>query len=134
MGVKAARRGIGVGIVTGNREAALTFYESTLGFARIGERQLPAGGMMYRLSCEDSLIGIIAPDPPPGFSAPAGGFAAATGFRVLSVAVGNLDEMVALCRSRGYKVAVEPREALPGITTAIVEDPDGNWVEFIQGS
>ena len=38
------------------------------------------------------------------------------------------------CRAGGYKVPVEPREIRPGVTIAMVEDPDGNWVEFLQTS
>jgi hypothetical protein len=26
---------------------------------------------------------------------------------------------------------VAPREIRPGVTMAMVEDPDGNWVEFV---
>jgi predicted enzyme related to lactoylglutathione lyase len=38
------------------------------------------------------------------------------------------------CAAGGYKVAVGVREFRPGTTIAIVEDPDGNWVEFLQAS
>ena len=34
-------------------------------------------------------------------------------------------------KAAGYKVAVPVTELRPGITIAIVEDPDGNWVEFL---
>ena len=36
------------------------------------------------------------------------------------------------CEDAGYKVAVKVREARPGVTIGMVEDPDGNWVEFVQ--
>ena len=39
----------------------------------------------------------------------------------------------AACESGGYKVAVPVTELRPGITISIVEDPDGNWVEFVTG-
>jgi hypothetical protein len=29
---------------------------------------------------------------------------------------------------------VQPREIRPGTSIAIVEDPDGNWVEFLKNS
>lgn len=32
----------------------------------------------------------------------------------------------------GYKVVISTREARPGVTIGMVEDPDGNWVEFVQ--
>jgi catechol 2,3-dioxygenase-like lactoylglutathione lyase family enzyme len=39
---------------------------------------------------------------------------------------------VAACEAAGRKVVVPITELRPGITIAIVEDPDGNWVEFLQ--
>jgi len=39
---------------------------------------------------------------------------------------------VAACQAGGYTVAVAPREIRPGVRIAMVEDPDGNWVEFLQ--
>jgi catechol 2,3-dioxygenase-like lactoylglutathione lyase family enzyme len=46
--------------------------------------------------------------------------------------VTNLDALVESCRAGGHRVRVEPTEVRPGVTIAIVEDPDGNWVEFLQ--
>jgi catechol 2,3-dioxygenase-like lactoylglutathione lyase family enzyme len=38
---------------------------------------------------------------------------------------------VADCEAAGYKIAVPTTELRPGITIAIIEDPDGNWVELL---
>jgi glyoxylase I family protein len=32
----------------------------------------------------------------------------------------------------GIKVVVPPRVIRPGVTIAIVADPDGNWLELLQ--
>ena len=32
----------------------------------------------------------------------------------------------------GRTVVVKPREIRPGVRISIVEDPDGNWVEFLE--
>jgi len=45
--------------------------------------------------------------------------------------VNNIDDMVAGCDAAGYKVAVPVTEVRPGVTIAMIEDPDGNWVEFL---
>ena len=36
------------------------------------------------------------------------------------------------CAGAGRKVVVEPREIRPGVRISMVEDPDGNWVEFLE--
>ena len=39
---------------------------------------------------------------------------------------------VAACDAAGATIVVPEREVRPGVTIAIVEDPDGNWVEFVK--
>jgi catechol 2,3-dioxygenase-like lactoylglutathione lyase family enzyme len=34
--------------------------------------------------------------------------------------------------SAGQQVVVPVRDLRPGVTISIVEDPDGNWVEFLK--
>ena len=46
----------------------------------------------------------------------------------------NLDELVAAAGDAGYKVVVGRTEIRPGISIAIIEDPDGNWVELLTTS
>ena len=36
------------------------------------------------------------------------------------------------CADAGYAVKVKVTTIRPGITISMVEDPDGNWVEFLQ--
>lgn len=43
----------------------------------------------------------------------------------------NREEIVRECEKAGRKVAIAPREVRPGVRIAMVEDPDGNWVEFL---
>ena len=35
------------------------------------------------------------------------------------------------CADKGHKVVMKERELRPGVKIAMVEDPDGNWVEFL---
>ncbi|MBI5087433.1 MAG: hypothetical protein HZB15_00790 [Actinobacteria bacterium] len=44
----------------------------------------------------------------------------------------NIDEMTEACRAAGYRVAIPVTLLRPGITISMIEDPDGNWVEFLQ--
>jgi len=131
-GVKLTKSAIDLGIVVTNGPAALAFYRDTLGFRHEGDMPFPGGGTMHRLWCGDSLIKVVVPATPPAAHAAPGGIPAATGYRYWTISVSNIDELAAACKAGGYKLAVEPRELRPGIKIAIVEDPDGNWVEFLQ--
>ncbi len=132
MGVQLTKSAIDLGIVTADGEAALAFYRDTLGFRQEPDTPFPAGGTMHRLWCGDSLIKVVVPDKPPEARAAGGGIPAATGYRYWTISVSNLSELVQSCRDGGYRVRVDATEVRPGVTIAIVEDPDGNWVEFLQ--
>ena len=133
MGVKLTKDSIDLGIVVSDGEAALKFYRDTLGFEHVGDMPMGGGSTMHRLMCGTSLIKVISGSNPPAKAAP-GGIQGATGYRYWTISVSNINEVVAACEAGGYKVAVGVREFRPGVTIAIVEDPDGNWVEFLQAS
>ncbi len=131
MAVVLTRSGLDLGIVTADAARALAFYRDTLGLAPDGEVSFPGVGTVHRLRCGESRIKILAADPAPPARAPGGGFHAATGFRYCTLAVANLDEIVAACRASGATIPVEPRPLRPGTRAAMVEDPDGNTLELI---
>ena len=70
----------------------------------------------------------------PPAKAPTGGIAGATGYRYWTISVNNLEEITAQCEEAGRKVRVPVTEIRPGIRISIVEDPDGNWVEFLESN
>ena len=135
MALKLTKDSIDLGIVTAHPAEMVGFYRDVLGFADLGESQLPggsrSGGTMYRLVCGTSAIKIVAPNVAPEVSAPPGGIRGATGYRYWTISVSNLEEAVAECASAGAPVITPPTEIRPGVTIAIVEDPDGNWVELL---
>jgi catechol 2,3-dioxygenase-like lactoylglutathione lyase family enzyme len=133
MGVKLTKDSIDLGIVVSDGEKALAFYRDTLGFEHVGDMPMGGGSTMHRLMCGTSLIKVISGSNPPAKAAP-GGIQGGFGYRYWTVSVSNINEVVAACEAGGYKVAVGVREFRPGVTIAIVEDPDGNWVEFLQAS
>lgn len=134
MGAKLSKSAIDLGIVSNDGQAALKFYRDTLGFRHEADTPFPMGGTMHRLWCGDSLIKIVVPDEAPQQRPAGGGIAGATGYRYWTISVSNLADLVEACRAGGYRIRVEPREIRSGVTIAIVEDPDGNWVEFLQSS
>ena len=132
MGVQLTKDSIDLGIVVADSEKALAFYRDTLGFEHLADTPMPGGGTMHRLMCGTSLIKVVNPGKTLPASAPPGGIQGATGYRYWTISVSNLEEIAAACEKAGYKVAVQPREIRPGVSIAIVEDPEGNWVEFLK--
>ena len=45
--------------------------------------------------------------------------------------VNNLSEIMAYCEAAGVNIVEPITEVRPGVTLGMVEDPDGNWVEFV---
>ena len=134
MPVELTKDSIDLGIVVTNAEACLAFYRDTLGLTYAGDTPLPGGGLMHRLMCGTSMIKLVVPPTPPPAVAPPGGIQAATGYRYWTMSVSNIEGIVAECGAAGHTIAVPVTTIRPGVEIAIVEDPDGNWVEFVQMS
>lgn len=132
--VDLAKAGIDLGIVTSNAEAMVTFYRDTLGFREEPSTPFPNGGTMHRLWCGESLIKIVAPDPAPKETVAPAPIQRATGYRYFTISVSNISAMVETCDTAGYTVTMPVTEIRAGISIAMVEDPDGNWVEFLHNS
>jgi catechol 2,3-dioxygenase-like lactoylglutathione lyase family enzyme len=133
MAVELTKNSIDLGIVTQNAEAALKFYRDTLGFVHQGNWDMPGGHKMYRLLCGESIIKIVQLKDAPPAQAPPGGIEGATGYRYWTMSISNLSSVVEACRDGGYTVVVPEFEVAPGAKIAIVEDPDGNWIELLSG-
>ncbi|MEM7001448.1 MAG: VOC family protein [Pseudomonadota bacterium] len=130
--IQLTSNAIDLGIVTSNPDAMVAFYRDVLGFREEPSTPFPMGGTMYRLWCGESLIKIVAPDPAPQNASPPGPIAQATGYRYWTMRVDNPEEIVAKLEQAGVNIVVPLREARPGVTICMVEDPDGNWVEFVR--
>jgi catechol 2,3-dioxygenase-like lactoylglutathione lyase family enzyme len=133
MSVNLSKDSIDLGIVTNDPVASIAFYRDVLGFEDLGEFPMP-GGTMQRLQCGTSTIKIVSLKRPPSASAAPGGIGGATGYRYWTISVSNLAEIVAACEAAGVTIAIPITELRPGVTIAMVEDPDGNWVEFLGAS
>jgi len=133
MAVELTKNAIDLAIVTQNPDAALKFYRDTLGFAHEGNWDMPGGHKMYRLICGESIIKIVRLKTAPPAQAPSGGMLGSTGYRWWTMSVSNLTSVLEDCRKGGYTIVVPETDIAPGARIAIVEDPDGNWVELLSG-
>jgi len=131
MAVQLAKDSIDLGIVARNGPAMVAFYRDVLGLVEEPQTPFPGGGVMYRLRCGTSLIKVVVPEPVPEQKPPPGPIPAASGYRYWTMIVNNLQDIVQTCEAAGRKLVVPIREVRPGVTIAIVEDPDGNLVEFV---
>ncbi len=136
MGVRVAKDAIDLGIVTTNGDAMLTFYRDVLGFEHEGDITLENAGIkvMHRLWFGKSLIKIVVPVKDPGVPPAPGGIQGGTGYRYWTMTIDNLDEVLSAVEAAGQKVVWPRTEVRPGVVVGMVEDPDGNWVEFVQSS
>jgi catechol 2,3-dioxygenase-like lactoylglutathione lyase family enzyme len=135
MGVKIAKSAVDLGIVTSNGEAMLAFYRDVLGLMYVQQNPMPGGrpGVMHRMMCGESMIKLIVMPQLPA-KAPPGGIRGASGYRYWTITVTNISEIVVACTAAGIKIERQETEIRPGVRIAIVEDPDGNLVEFLSMS
>lgn len=129
MGMKAGKNCIDVGILVSDIEKSLAFYQDLLGLEKVQEMPLPFG-TMHRMAFGDSFVKLIDPKTVP--AAGAAGLTQALGFRYLTFQITNIDEVCASCEAAGVEFEIAKQELLPGVTIAMVRDPDNNTVEFVE--
>ncbi len=129
--MKRAKEGVDMGVLSGDIQASLNFYRDVLGLDFV-EKMPASNGTMYRLRFGQSDFKLIDPSTKP----PMGpvGFNGQLGFRTVAFCITNLSEVCAELRRRGVEFAVEEKQARPGVRIAMVKDPDGNIVEFVERS
>jgi len=124
-----AKNAIDLGIVVRDITASLAFYEGVLGLPKVQVMPVPFG-TMHRLAFGDSFVKLIDATEVPQSGAI--GLSRQLGFRYLTFQVSNIDEVCAACEKAGAEFEIPKMELMPGVTIAMVRDPDGNVVEFVQ--
>ena len=127
--LKSAKDSLDLGVVVGDIQASLAFYRDTLGLPYVGSNAV-GFGTLHRLRFGTSDFKLIDPAGP----APAGpkGLTACLGLRYVTFVITNLDEVCEKLAALGTTFEIEPVEIRPGVRIAMVHDPDGNVVEFVQ--
>jgi len=126
-----AKDSVDLGVVVSDIKASLYFYQELLGLKFI--EKIPVWfGTMYRLRFGTSDFKLIDPSarPPQGQI----GLESQLGFRYVTFVIKNLSDVCKELRSKGVVFEVPEKEARPGVRIAMVRDPDGNVVEFVERS
>ena len=126
-----AKDSMDLGVLAGDIQASLHFYQELLGLKFI--EKIPVWfGTMYRLRFGTSDFKLVDPSarPPKGLI----GLESQLGFRYVTFVIKNLSDLCKELRSKGIAFEVPEKELRPGVRIAMVRDPDGNVVEFVERS
>ena len=129
--MQPAKDSLDLGLLVNNIEASLHFYRDLLGLKFI--EKVPVWfGTMHRLRFGNSDFKLVDPSvqPPKG---PVG-LEGQLGFRYVTFVIKNLSELCRELQSKGIEFEVPEKEIRPGSRIAMVRDPDGNIVEFVERS
>ena len=127
------KAGFDLGMVTTKGDEMLAFYRDVIGLEFEATISMEALGVaaMHRLWANESLLKIVVPTKDVAAGA-AGGMMGATGMRYFTLAVADVQDALDACVAADAVIIWDRREARPGVVVGMVEDPDGNWVEFIE--
>jgi predicted enzyme related to lactoylglutathione lyase len=128
-----SERLVEVGIIVRDLEAQMAFYRDTLGLEQREALVVP-GGVQERLAWGAAIIKLVHFEQPPEAANPPNGIMGGTGIRYITLYVDDLEASVQRCLDDGHAVPIAPMDFSPTVRVAIIEDPEGNWVELVQGS
>jgi len=102
-----------------------------LGLEYVGETPVWFG-TIYRLRFGSSDFKLVKPNtiPPRG----AIGVESQLGFRYVTFVIHDLTGLCKELESKGIEFFLPQKELRPGVNIAMVKDPDGNVVEFVERS
>ena len=127
--MKPAKDSMDFGVLVSDIDASLHFYRDILGLKYI--ETLPVRfGTLYRLRFGTSDFKLVEPKNMPPKAA--NGLENQLGFRYVTFVVKNLSELCAELKEKEIEFEVPEKELRPGTRIAMVKDPDGNTVEFVE--
>ncbi len=127
--MKPAKDSIDLGVIVGDIKASLNFYQNILGLEFVGTTPLWFG-TMHRLRFGTSDFKLIEPKVLPPYGAI--GLENQAGFRYVTFVIENLSDLCMDLQKQGIEFTVPEMEIRPGVRIAMVKDPDGNVVEFVE--
>lgn len=137
----APRRTLDVGIVVADMASSLGFYRDLVGLPVVGEFRFGdvgeevvsriGDGTMVWLVYRESFIKLVEMDKQPSGRTPAG-LSEATGYRFITLPTPDIEALMTKLEQTGVPIVVPLVELAGGVKISMVEDPDGNVVEFMQ--
>lgn len=124
-----AREAIDVGILVSDIDRSLAFYQGVLGLEKVEEVDVWFG-RFHRLRFGESYVKLVYPLRPAAPNAPH--IEDQLGMRYLTFPVRNIDEICLACEKAGVPLERAKFELRPGVIIAMVRDPDGTIVEFVE--
>ena len=129
------RIAIDIGIVVTDMERSLSFYRDLLGLPVIAEitTALIGKGRMVQLKHSESLIKLVQLDTSPTEQS-SKGISQALGYRYITLLISDIDTTMTRLTQANVTVTISITQLDNDAKIAMVEDPDGNIVEFVQES
>jgi catechol 2,3-dioxygenase-like lactoylglutathione lyase family enzyme len=127
--LKPAKNALDLGVVVGDITASLNFYQNILGLEFIEAVPLKFG-TLHRLRFGQSDFKLVEPKTKPPLGAI--GLDRQIGFRYVTFVIENISQVCQELSQRGLELVVPESEIRPGVRIAMVKDPDGNIVEFVE--
>jgi catechol 2,3-dioxygenase-like lactoylglutathione lyase family enzyme len=124
-----AKDSLDLGVLVSNIQASLNFYRDVLGLQFVETIPIPFG-TMHRLRFGTSDFKLVEPKGSPS-TGPIG-LDSQWGFRYVTFVVRNLSAICAELVRSGVEFVIPEKEIRPGVRIAMVKDPDGNIVEFVE--
>lgn len=127
--MKPAKDSLDIGVIVSDIKASLNFYQNILGLTFVGTVPLWFG-TMHRLRFGTSDFKLVEPKVVP--SRGAVDLEKQIGFRYVTFVIENLSELCKDLQKSGIEFTLPEKEIRPGVRIAMVKDPDGNVVEFVE--
>lgn len=133
--VSSPRIAIDVGLVVAHLETSLGFYRDLIGLSVVADvrTSLIGPGRMVQLAHGHALIKLIQFDDQPAHP-PSVALSGALGYRYITLMVSDWHDRILALEQHGVGFTVPPTRLETGAAIAMVTDPDGNVVEFVQAS
>ena len=122
---------IDIGMVTANDREMLHFYQNVLGFQKEIEIPFPGIGVVNKLNYGAGFIKILVLEKNPSNINPTGDFSTSNGIRYITINLSNLDEILDACKTHNINIINPGTIIRPGVTVALISDPDGNIIELM---
>ncbi len=128
-----ARIAVDAGVIVADMDAMLVFYRDLLGLPVVADitTSLIGKGRMVQLKHGASLIKLVQMEAVPE-AATATGITTMFGYRYITLMIEDMASIVAKTEAAGTPVFLPLTTLGNGAQIYMVEDPEGNIVEFVQ--